>query len=92
MIFMADFMDKLRKNPFGKICGKSVTEIKDYSLGLDGLPKSNVIVFKGDGFSLIARPSGTEPKLKFYLTAWDKHEKNSSEFVEKMTDFIKTQV
>ena len=92
MIFMADFMDKLRKNPFGKICGKSVTEIKDYSLGLDGLPKSNVMVFKGDGFSLIARPSGTEPKLKFYLTAWDKHEKNSSEFVEKMTDFIKTQV
>ena len=92
MIFMADFMDKLRKNPFGKICGKSVTEIKDYSLGLDGLPKSNVMVFKGDGFSLIARPSGTEPKLKFYLTAWDKHAKNSSEFVKKMTDFIKTQV
>ena len=92
MIFMADFMNKLRKNPFGKICGKSVTEIKDYSLGLDGLPKSNVMVFKGDGFSLIARPSGTEPKLKFYLTAWDKHKKTSSEFVEKMTDFIKSKV
>ena len=92
MIFMADFMDKLRKNPFGEICGRTVTEIKDYSLGLDGLPKSNVMVFKGEGFSLIARPSGTEPKLKFYLTAWDKDEKTSVEFVEKMTDFIKTKV
>lgn len=92
MIFMADFMDKLRKNPFGEICGKAVTEIKDYSLGLDGLPKSNVMVFKGDGFSLIARPSGTEPKLKFYLTAWDKDEKTSAEFVGKMTDFVKTEV
>ena len=92
MIFMADFMDKLRKNPFGEICGKAVTEIKDYSLGLDGLPKSNVMVFKGDGFSLIARPSGTEPKLKFYLTAWDKDEKTSAEFVEKMMNFIKTEV
>lgn len=92
MIFMADFMDKLRKNPFGEICGRTVTEIKDYSLGLDGLPKSNVMVFKGEGFSLIARPSGTEPKLKFYLTAWDKDEITSAEFVEKMTDFIKTEV
>ena len=92
MIFMADFMDKLRKNPFGEICGRTVTKIKDYSLGLDGLPKSNVMVFKGEGFSLIARPSGTEPKLKFYLTAWDKDEKTSAEFVEKMTDFIKTKV
>ncbi|MCI6734452.1 MAG: phospho-sugar mutase [Clostridiales bacterium] len=92
MIFMTDLMDKLRKNPFGEICGKTVTEIKDYSLGLDGLPKSNVLVFKGNEFSLIARPSGTEPKLKFYLTAWDSDEKSSAEFVEKMTEFVKTLV
>ncbi len=92
MIFMSEFMDDLRKNPFKEICGRKVNEIKDYSAGLDGLPKSNVMVFKGDGFSLIARPSGTEPKLKFYVTAWDNDEKTALERTKKITDFIKTEV
>ena len=41
---------------------------------------------------LVVRPSGTEPKLKFYLTAWDSDEKSSAEFVEKMTEFVKNLV
>ena len=40
---------------------------KDYSLGIDGLPKSNVLKFAfEDGSTMVVRPSGTEPKLKIY--------------------------
>ena len=41
----------------------------DYSKGVDGLPKSNVLkMFLNDGVTLVIRPSGTEPKLKVYIS------------------------
>ena len=47
--------------------GKKVVSKKDYSKGIDGLPKSNVIKFAfEDGSTMVVRPSGTEPKLKIY--------------------------
>ena len=46
-----------------------VEKVLDYSLGLDGLPKSDVLKFLLEGgCSLVVRPSGTEPKLKLYLS------------------------
>ena len=43
--------------------------VLDYAGGLDGLPKSDVLKFiLEDGCTLVARPSGTEPKLKLYLS------------------------
>lgn len=48
--------------------GNKIVEIKDYAKGIDGLPKSNVIGFFFEGGNqLYLRPSGTEPKIKFYL-------------------------
>ena len=46
-----------------------IDHINDYSLGIDNLPKSDVIkyFFEG-GSSLVVRPSGTEPKLKTYYS------------------------
>ena len=39
----------------------------DYLEGIDSLPKSNVLkIWLQDGSTLIVRPSGTEPKIKFY--------------------------
>ena len=65
---MQRIMDGFR-NCTGKIGSFSVAEVLDYSQGLDNLPKSNVLKFRLDGnCSLVVRPSGTEPKLKCYLS------------------------
>jgi phosphoglucomutase len=74
---MESFMKNLREHPLTEVCGKKIVQIKDYSLGLDGLPKSNVISFFGEDFSLIIRPSGTEPKMKVYITAQAETKKDS---------------
>ena len=62
---MKNIMDDYRKAT--EVEGKKVVTKKDYSLGIDGLPKSNVLKFTfEDGGTMVVRPSGTEPKLKIY--------------------------
>lgn len=59
----------IRENPFTEINDEKVLSFKDYTKGIDGLPRSNVMEFSGNGFKFIIRPSGTEPKLKVYYFA-----------------------
>ena len=48
---------------------EGVTKVKDYSQGIDGLPKENVMkFFCQDGSWFAVRPSGTEPKIKIYYS------------------------
>ena len=65
---MQSIMDMFR-NEIKEINGQPVEKKLDYNQGIDGLPKSNVIkMYFSNGMSLVARPSGTEPKLKIYLS------------------------
>lgn len=51
------------------IGGLKVVKIEDYSKGLNGLPKSDVLKFiLENNCSVVVRPSGTEPKLKTYIS------------------------
>ena len=46
-----------------------INKVLDYEKGVDGLPKSNVLkMFLDDSITLVIRPSGTEPKLKVYIS------------------------
>lgn len=57
-----------RENDINEFNQTKVVELKDYQNGIDGLPKSNVLkYFLEDGSWIAVRPSGTEPKLKFYV-------------------------
>lgn len=61
-------MDRLRSNPPKELAGSPVTEVTDLSKGWDGLPGTNAIMVLTEANDrVIARPSGTEPKLKCYL-------------------------
>ncbi len=74
MARMQDIMKSFRSS-ITEIGGKKVLEVQDYSKGLRGLPKSDVLKFiLEDNCSAVIRPSGTEPKLKSYIsvTASDK--------------------
>ena len=66
---MASIMENLRSNPPKTLDGKGVKKVVDYQVGVDGLPKSNVLEFQTDCAKVLVRPSGTEPKVKVYLSA-----------------------
>ena len=86
---IAAMMQGYRENPPKEIAGKKVISLMDYdtSKGINpqtgeewaiNLPKSNVLQFVTEDGSLIsARPSGTEPKIKFYFSV--KENLNSAE-------------
>ena len=74
----------LRKNPLTHIDGSKVTFVNDYDASTEknmstgevkimDLPKSNVLIYHTeDGTKVAARPSGTEPKIKFYFSVHSK--------------------
>lgn len=64
-------MESLRKNPPAQLDGEEVVEVLDYeNTAATGLPASNVLrLTLADGRYAMARPSGTEPKLKLYTGA-----------------------
>ncbi|HIU15133.1 MAG TPA: phospho-sugar mutase [Candidatus Ventricola intestinavium] len=67
---MQAVMARLRAEPAAMLAGSRVIAAKDYAGGLEGLPRSDVLSYATeDGKKAIVRPSGTEPKVKVYLSA-----------------------
>lgn len=98
---IAEMMDKLRSNPpknFGEL---AVKEFRDYGSGITkdiatgeekptGLPKSNVLYFDLTNDSwCCARPSGTEPKIKFYMGVKGTSLADAEDKVQKLTEALK---
>ncbi len=74
-IRIKEIMENLRKNPPSVIGGSDVVKLIDYNTDGTGLPKSNVLkFFLNDGWFAV-RPSGTEPKIKFYYGLESKGDK-----------------
>ncbi len=95
---IADIMDGLRNNAPKTIAGYQVEAIADYSkkVATDlisgkteaiDLPKSNVLSYTTEGgHCAIVRPSGTEPKLKIYITAIGKTAEQAKAITDKISD------
>ena len=68
---IAAIMSDMRANPPKELAGQPVTKVIDYDRPEEtGLPKSNVLqFFNAAGDVVSVRPSGTEPKIKFYFGA-----------------------
>jgi len=81
---IAEMMSAYRSHPPATINGSTVVELLDYELRIGKsptsgeswtieLPQSNVLQFiLADGSKISARPSGTEPKIKFYFSVYTK--------------------
>lgn len=67
--------------------GKKIHTVLDYSRGLDGLPKSDVLKYLMEGnCSVVVRPSGTEPKLKTYISVCAPDKNEAMEIERKITE------
>jgi phosphoglucomutase len=101
---IADMMSNLRHNPPATLGGSPVAVVIDHATGIEtdltsgaesptGLPESNVLQFITEaGDKVSARPSGTEPKIKFYFsvraTTGPKHAWTKAELERKIDTFI----
>ena len=101
---IAAIMDNLRNDPPKNFGDLKVKEFRDYKSGetLDiatgtkgstGLPSSNVLYFELENDSwCCARPSGTEPKIKFYMGVKGNSLEDSKAKVEKLTEDLKAYI
>ena len=78
-------MKSMRVKNHTEIAGIKVKEYRDYQKGIKGLPKADVIqMVLEDETYLTVRPSGTEPKIKFYISVVDSDRKVAEDKLAKM--------
>lgn len=83
-------MECLRHNPPKELGGYRLLAVRDYKDGLAGLPKSNVLYFElEEGAWCCVRPSGTEPKIKFYMGVKEACMEQAKERLRALKDAVK---
>ncbi|MFC0212928.1 phospho-sugar mutase [Paenibacillus chartarius] len=86
---IARMMSQWRSAPPAEVAGVQVAEVEDYLVGLHGLPKENVLKFKlADDSWFCMRPSGTEPKIKFYFAVKGTSGTEASERLQKLVQAV----
>ena len=82
---ISKIMKSLREHKHTEIAGIKVKEYLDYKNGIGTLPKADVIQFiLEDETYLTVRPSGTEPKIKFYISVVDNNKKVAERKLQNM--------
>ncbi len=101
---ISEMMKTFRENPFKEIAGSKVIRLDDIQNdeSLDfvsgktsplNLPKSNVLIYyTEDGSKIAVRPSGTEPKIKFYISVNTAERENFTEILQNKIDAIAAQL
>lgn len=90
---IAEIMKSFRNDDIDSIAGVKVDRKLDYKEGIDGLPKADVLKFVLEDKSWIAiRPSGTEPKIKFYFGVCGDNEVESDKKIEKFMKYIEARL
>lgn len=90
---IAMIMDDFRENRIDLNFDSEVLSIDDYLLGLNGLPKSNVLKYSfSSGDSMVIRPSGTEPKLKIYLSIKGVSENDATSKEHILSDAVESAI
>ena len=86
---MERIMDRFRSDPPRKFGALQLVETIDYINGYEDIPASNVLKFiMDDGSWFAVRPSGTEPKIKFYYYAVSPQREESAARVEMMQSTV----
>lgn len=88
ILMLMDYYRNLNDDYLAK---NKISYIEDYEKGIGGLPKSNVIkIFFSNGSWIAIRPSGTEPKIKFYLNAKGKSNSEVTSELKNLRNFAST--
>ena len=85
-------MAALRREPPAAWGGEGVERILDYAAGLDGLPPADVIKYCTASDSVVIRPSGTEPKLKAYVSVTAPDPGPARERMERIAAEVKERI
>jgi len=86
-------MNDWRSNPPAEIGGVKVTEVLDYSKGLDGLRPENVLKYRrADGSWFCLRPSGTEPKIKVYFAVKQDSPESAKSALQTLKEAVMSRV
>jgi len=85
---MQSIMNSMRED-MSEIADIKIVKKDDYLKGIDGLPKSDVIKFYlEDNGSVVVRPSGTEPKMKIYISISAENEESADAIEKKIISFM----